>query len=119
MKAPLFPHTLKPYNFSATQATENCPPFWDGSEHECRTLDGWVESFFGSREDDFELLFNMLVVTVAKAVDCDVDDNLIDSITSDDMDTMTEYLSPSHLCSIWHSIIRKFSSNDLENSSII
>lgn len=119
MKAPLFPHILKSCNFSATQATENCPPFWDSSAHECRTLDGWVESFFGSREDDFETLFNMLVVTVAKAVDCDVDEHLIDSITSDDMDTMTEHLSQSQLCGIWHSIIRKFCSNDLENSSII
>ena len=96
----VLPHTLEPANFASTQQDECW--VYDNNAPETRTLDGWLGSFFESRERDFEILFTRLVIAVAEEMKVEIPSEMIDSITSDDLDDMTQFLPQETLCRLWH-----------------
>ena len=105
-RTPLYPHTLQSINFVGSQQSENCCPHFNRRVPERRTLDGWLGSFFESREEDYEILYERLVLAIARTTKVDVAPKLVGSITSDDLDEMTQYLSQEEMLTIWTDILR-------------
>jgi hypothetical protein len=100
MSQPTFAHRLKPENFAPTQDDEVPEP--DEGQPEVRTLDGWLESFFGNRDSDFEILYTRLALAVAHATDSVIEEGMIQHLNSDDMDSMTCDLTQDIMHLIWH-----------------
>lgn len=111
MSLPLFPHSLTWHNFAPTQDMEAEPTH--ETPHERRTLDGWLDQFFGARDDDYEILFGRLVRAVAFESGCEINDHIVQNITSDDLDEITQLFSSKTLCSIWRTAIIMIDSLEL------